>query len=241
MNAHIDECLYHANNNNEESPSENEDEDESYEEYTWAGQTRVRTTSLDVYNLGGVEGYLSAKKLNPEQECDDLDVDESNEASKFGKSQFSEHDIEKFLNSKNNANECQPSTSNSHSSASESDTPSLPARELENREKQLLSPVSNTQALDTSTNTKQPVKLKSIHPPHSQLVIDSLKSQLKQLQSREVHSCIICQESFDDPLTSINCWHVYCRDCWMSSLSSKKLCPQCQTITYPADLRRIYL
>jgi hypothetical protein len=52
--------------------------------------------------------------------------------------------------------------------------------------------------------------------------------------------CLICMDSYKKPTTSIVCWHVYCETCWLQSLGAKKVCPQCQTITQPADLRRIY-
>ncbi|KAM7338990.1 hypothetical protein ACRRTK_002474 [Alexandromys fortis] len=32
-----------------------------------------------------------------------------------------------------------------------------------------------------------------------------------------------------------------CEECWLRTLGAKKLCPQCNTITAPGDLRRIYL
>ncbi|KAG0164403.1 hypothetical protein DFQ28_010530 [Apophysomyces sp. BC1034] len=78
---------------------------------------------------------------------------------------------------------------------------------------------------------------------HSRLVIESLKSRLQQLElaSRSAPRCLICLEPYKTPLTSIVCWHVHCEHCWLHTLGSKKLCPQCQKITTPADLRRIYL
>ena len=55
------------------------------------------------------------------------------------------------------------------------------------------------------------------------------------------YRCLICMEPYCVPLTSINCWHVHCEECWMRTLGAKKLCPQCNVITSPADLRKIYL
>ncbi|XP_058890901.1 E3 ubiquitin-protein ligase RNF220-like isoform X5 [Acipenser ruthenus] len=49
------------------------------------------------------------------------------------------------------------------------------------------------------------------------------------------------RDSFTMPLTSIQCWHVHCEECWLRTLGAKKLCPQCNTITSPGDLRRVYL
>ncbi|KAI2661791.1 E3 ubiquitin-protein ligase RNF220 [Labeo rohita] len=48
-------------------------------------------------------------------------------------------------------------------------------------------------------------------------------------------------DSYTVPLTSIQCWHVHCEECWLRTLGAKKLCPQCNTITSPGDLRRVYL
>ncbi|XP_015210808.1 E3 ubiquitin-protein ligase RNF220 isoform X3 [Lepisosteus oculatus] len=49
------------------------------------------------------------------------------------------------------------------------------------------------------------------------------------------------RDSYTMPLTSIQCWHVHCEECWLRTLGAKKLCPQCNTITSPGDLRRVYL
>lgn len=78
---------------------------------------------------------------------------------------------------------------------------------------------------------------------HSKLVIESLKTHIRQLEaaSRSSPHCLICLEPYKTPLTSIVCWHVHCERCWLQTLGSKKLCPQCQKITTAADLRRIYI
>ncbi|XP_015923213.1 E3 ubiquitin-protein ligase Rnf220 isoform X3 [Parasteatoda tepidariorum] len=53
--------------------------------------------------------------------------------------------------------------------------------------------------------------------------------------------CLICMETFIKPVVSICCWHVHCEECWLKTLGTKKLCPQCNMITAAKDLRRIYL
>uniref|UniRef100_H2YZ24 RING-type domain-containing protein n=1 Tax=Ciona savignyi TaxID=51511 RepID=H2YZ24_CIOSA len=69
-----------------------------------------------------------------------------------------------------------------------------------------------------------------------------LHTKIKKLiNEKRSNRCQICMDSYEDPLASIECWHVHCRKCWLRALSVKKLCPQCSAIT-PADkLRRIYL
>uniref|UniRef100_UPI00358FFA51 E3 ubiquitin-protein ligase Rnf220-like isoform X3 n=1 Tax=Myxine glutinosa TaxID=7769 RepID=UPI00358FFA51 len=63
----------------------------------------------------------------------------------------------------------------------------------------------------------------------------------KDLKREHKYKCLICMDCYSLPLTSIQCWHVHCEECWMRTLGAKKLCPQCNTITSPSDLRRIYL
>uniref|UniRef100_A0A4W5NSE6 E3 ubiquitin-protein ligase RNF220 n=1 Tax=Hucho hucho TaxID=62062 RepID=A0A4W5NSE6_9TELE len=75
--------------------------------------------------------------------------------------------------------------------------------------------------------------------------LDSLKSHIrdleKQLSRGDRHNCLICRDTYTTPLTSIQCWHAHCEECWLRTLGAKKLCPQCNTITSPGDLRRVFL
>ncbi|XP_040360833.1 uncharacterized protein LOC121048491 [Ixodes scapularis] len=53
--------------------------------------------------------------------------------------------------------------------------------------------------------------------------------------------CVVCSEPYRTPLVSVCCWHVHCERCWLQTLGSKRLCPQCDAVTCPSDLRKIYL
>ncbi|XP_072220745.1 E3 ubiquitin-protein ligase RNF220a isoform X3 [Leuresthes tenuis] len=68
------------------------------------------------------------------------------------------------------------------------------------------------------------------------LVIGGYSSSIKRLLPQPLR-----RDSYTMPLTSIQCWHVHCEECWLRTLGNKKLCPQCNTITSPGDLRRVYL
>ncbi|XP_048687765.2 E3 ubiquitin-protein ligase Rnf220 [Caretta caretta] len=78
----------------------------------------------------------------------------------------------------------------------------------------------------------------------STLTVELLKAQIQELRHRllrkDSYKCHICLDSYSVPLTSIHCWHIHCEQCWLRTLGSKKLCPQCNAITSPADLRRVY-
>eukprot|EP00066_Takifugu_rubripes_P023925 XP_011613191.1 PREDICTED: E3 ubiquitin-protein ligase RNF220-like [Takifugu rubripes] len=75
--------------------------------------------------------------------------------------------------------------------------------------------------------------------------LDALKVRIrdleKQLSKGDRFKCLICMDTYTTPLTSIQCWHVHCEECWLRTLGAKKLCPQCNTITSPGDLRRVFL
>ncbi|XP_064479438.1 E3 ubiquitin-protein ligase RNF220-like [Ornithodoros turicata] len=59
--------------------------------------------------------------------------------------------------------------------------------------------------------------------------------------SRPSLRCGVCREPYCKPVVSVCCWHVHCERCWIQSLGSKGLCPQCETITCTSDLRKIHL
>ncbi|XP_075711616.1 E3 ubiquitin-protein ligase Rnf220-like [Rhinoderma darwinii] len=67
------------------------------------------------------------------------------------------------------------------------------------------------------------------------------KIQVLTEKLKNTHTCHICLDAYTVPVTSIQCWHIHCEGCWLRALGSKKLCPQCNTITSPSDLRRVYL
>lgn len=79
----------------------------------------------------------------------------------------------------------------------------------------------------------------------SQTVVEVLKTRIRELESRdqnkELYKCLICMGVYKTPVVSVCCWHVHCEECWIRTLQTKKLCPQCNMITSPLDLRRIYI
>lgn len=81
--------------------------------------------------------------------------------------------------------------------------------------------------------------------PKEDPVLEVLKKRIAELESREqdneVYKCLICMERYRTPVISVCCWHVHCEQCWLQTLGAKKLCPQCNMITSPTDLRRIYM
>ncbi|XP_018417499.1 PREDICTED: E3 ubiquitin-protein ligase RNF220-like [Nanorana parkeri] len=73
--------------------------------------------------------------------------------------------------------------------------------------------------------------------------LEAMREKIQELTEklRNTHTCHICLDAYTVPVASIQCWHIHCEACWLRALGTKKLCPQCNTITSPSDLRRVYL
>ncbi|KAJ1966953.1 hypothetical protein H4R35_006857, partial [Dimargaris xerosporica] len=227
----------------------------SFVEYTWAGETRVRATALAE---GGIQAVASGPtvSMRKNQDIDDeLDVDEDDEGTmQYGDVQYSDRDLQQFMQRSKKKGRSSQRTVHGGSGPSEpplssrfeevDTTVSTPQFEMSVQPPTAIdSPpipaTTNWSAAPPLTSSAQP----AIFPPEAQLVIDSLKARIREQDEvvQAVQTCLICMEPYHDPLTSVVCWHVHCEQCWLHTLATKKLCPQCQKITQPTDLRRIYL
>ncbi|KAJ2064172.1 hypothetical protein GGI17_001217 [Coemansia sp. S146] len=216
VNAHIDNCLA-------QSTDAAASAHEPMVEYEWSGQRRVRATAMVEGGLvaAGI-GHSSSMSLHND---DDIDVDAEDETN-FGAAQYSDSNL-LFASSSSSANRkgSRRDDRQAHQLANPQFEEFAPSLEDEPE-----SPAAAVAGWQQATGG-------------SQLIIEALKARIREqdrlLQS--VQKCLICLEPYEKPCTSINCWHVYCETCWLHTLGTKKLCPQCQQITQPTDLRRVYL
>lgn len=227
----------------ENTSDESDDEIDVGESYTWCGNTRIRATSL-------IEGSLSSTGIgtntikSTEEEDTEVNIDGDDDTQVYGASQYSERDV--ILLNKDDQRlrdlvigEEVPSTSgtreqareennqNVANSVSPSTSPSFDKNELDSEK---LSSSIGLQELPTSNHS-------------SQQIIESLKAKIREYEAfiKNKPKCLICLDDFKNPVVSICCWHVHCEECWLFTLGCRKLCPQCNMITSPHDLRRIYL
>lgn len=222
LNAHVEMCLKQRTGVDEEEPVDVEGE---FEEYEWAGQTRVRATSMLEGGFSG-SGFQTSKKGSDEDAELNVDGDDTEE---YGKPQFSERDMV-------------PLGSNGDSPGTSGSAQTFPS---ENSFASRTDTVNSDGAGCSSSSTAYEIDLPnsddSGHATSALLSALRLKLQDLQAEKAEKQKCLICMEPYKTPLTSIQCWHVHCENCWMRTLGAKKLCPQCNMITSPSDLRRIYL
>ncbi|CAI5642162.1 E3 ubiquitin-protein ligase RNF220a isoform X2 [Oreochromis aureus] len=229
-----------------------------FEEYEWAGQKRIRATAL---LEGGFRatGFATCSIKESAADSDaDLDVD-GDDTLEYGKAQYTEADIIPCSGAGEDQGEARerealrgavlnggmpsnritpefskwvndemPSTSNGESSKTDPSTPS--------------SSSSSSSAPRTCKNSEIE---KVTEEESTATTMEALKARIRELEKQilrgDRYKCLICMDSYTMPLTSIQCWHVHCEECWLRTLGNKKLCPQCNTITSPGDLRRVYL
>ncbi|XP_055911701.1 E3 ubiquitin-protein ligase Rnf220 [Eupeodes corollae] len=209
-------------NNNIQIDEAMDDNIEEYEEYEWAGQKRIRVSSLipGGYASIGIGTSIS----NSEYEGEDLNVDDD-DTHIYGPPQYSESDVISSTSTKNDS-------SNESSTQSQTNTTS----ETESAKS------SNSKEQTSEEHTKKQEK-ELTELQCSRQIIDSLKDKLRKYENHTQNKfkCLICLEDYHNPAISVSCWHVHCEQCWLRSLGARKLCPQCNLITSPSDLRRIYM
>ncbi|XP_053680140.1 E3 ubiquitin-protein ligase Rnf220 [Anopheles nili] len=209
-------------------------EGEFFDVYEWAGQKRVRATSM----LGaGGHGALGVRVTNADDTDDELNVD-GDESQVYGPPQYSERDVivtgqgtssNRLLRDLLIANDPQvvkpPIDDNSGQGTSKAVVTAAPA------------PACMSQVPEPLQDSTAPGQGTESH------ILESLKAKIREYEGyiRNRPKCLICMDDFRKPIVSICCWHVYCEECWLHTLGAKKLCPQCSMITSPTDLRRIYL
>ncbi|KAG8507695.1 E3 ubiquitin-protein ligase RNF220, partial [Galemys pyrenaicus] len=186
-----------------------------FEEYEWCGQKRIRATTLLEGGFRGSGFVMCSGKENPDSDADlDVDGDDTLEYGKPHGGPPSTRITPEFSKWASDAE--MPSTSNGESSKQEAMQKTCKNSDIEK--------ITEDSAVTT---------------------FEALKARVRELERQlsrgDRYKCLICMDSYSMPLTSIQCWHVHCEECWLRTLGAKKLCPQCNTITAPGDLRRIYL
>ncbi|XP_060787452.1 E3 ubiquitin-protein ligase RNF220a isoform X5 [Neoarius graeffei] len=251
MNRHVEECLLKREGGMEDDQADMEGENGTrFEEYEWCGQKRIRATSLLEGGFRGTGFAMCSTKESHDSDAD-LDVD-GDDTLEYGKAQYTEADIipcsgedqgetkerealrGAVLNGGMPSNRITPEFSKWASD----EMPSTSNGESSKQE-------ASSASMSTMPRTCKNSEIEKITEDSTGTTLDALKARIRELEKQilrgDRYKCLICMDSYTAPLTSIQCWHVHCEECWLRTLGNKKLCPQCNTITSPGDLRRVYL
>lgn len=74
-----------------------------------------------------------------------------------------------------------------------------------------------------------------------ELNVDGDDNQITSIAHDTSLGCSACKKPRQEPLVSINCWHVHCKNCWLQSIETNNNCPHCNISTTHQDLRKIFL
>ncbi|KAK2539787.1 Rnf220 [Columba guinea] len=246
MSRHVEQCLAKREGScmTEDDSVDIENENGNrFEEYEWCGQKRIRATTLLEGGFRGSGFIMCSGKENPDSDAD-LDVD-GDDTLEYGKPQYTEADVI-------------PCTGEEPGEAKEREalrgavlnggTPSTRITpEFSKWASDEMPSTSNGESSkqETMQKTCKNSDIEKITEDSAVTTFEALKARVRELERQlsrgDRYKCLICMDSYTMPLTSIQCWHVHCEECWLRTLGAKKLCPQCNTITSPGDLRRIYL
>ncbi|XP_077133519.1 E3 ubiquitin-protein ligase RNF220 isoform X2 [Ranitomeya variabilis] len=214
-----------------------------FDEYEWCGQKRIRATTLLEGGFRG-SGFIMCSSKETHDSDADLDVD-GDDTLEYGKAQYTEADVI-------------PCTGEEPGEAKEREalrgavlnggTPSTRVTaEFSKWSNDEMPSTSNGESSkqDAMQKTCKNSDIEKITEQSAVTTFEALKARIRELERQlsrgDRYKCLICMDSYTMPLTSIQCWHVHCEECWLRTLGAKKLCPQCNTITSPGDLRRVYL
>ncbi|XP_068593978.1 E3 ubiquitin-protein ligase RNF220a isoform X6 [Cebidichthys violaceus] len=261
MSRHVERCLIQREGalGDDDSADMDGENGRGFEEYEWAGQKRIRATALLEGGFRGTGFATCSIKESAADSDADLDVD-GDDTLEYGKAQYTEADIIPCSGAGEDQGEARerealrgavlnggmpsnritpefskwasdemPSTSNGESSKTDPSTPS-----------------SSSSSSSCAPRTCKNSEIEKVTEEESTATtMEALKARIRELERQilrgDRYKCLICMDSYTMPLTSIQCWHVHCEECWLRTLGNKKLCPQCNTITSPGDLRRVYL
>ncbi|XP_029987957.1 E3 ubiquitin-protein ligase RNF220 isoform X2 [Sphaeramia orbicularis] len=195
----------------------------------WNHRRRIQMTSL----VGGFKGAVLVSTTTKECRDSDADLDvDGDDTLEYGRAQYSETDVI-------------PCSGES----SKDTTANSSMLELSKWSSEGSPSTSSGEKMDSSIaclpKTCKNTEIEALSEDSTLTTLDALKARIrdleKQLSKGDRFKCLICMDTYTTPLTSIQCWHVHCEECWLRTLGAKKLCPQCNTITSPGDLRRVYL
>ncbi|XP_036033199.1 E3 ubiquitin-protein ligase RNF220 isoform X2 [Onychomys torridus] len=214
-----------------------------FEEYEWCGQKRIRATTLLEGGFRGSGFVMCSGKENPDSDAD-LDVD-GDDTLEYGKPQYTEADVIPCTGEEPGEAKEREALRGAVLNGGPPSTRITP--EFSKWASDEMPSTSNGESSkqEAMQKTCKNSDIEKITEDSAVTTFEALKARVRELERQlsrgDRYKCLICMDSYSMPLTSIQCWHVHCEECWLRTLGAKKLCPQCNTITAPGDLRRIYL
>ncbi|XP_021529013.1 E3 ubiquitin-protein ligase RNF220 isoform X5 [Aotus nancymaae] len=246
MSRHVEHCLSKREGSciaEDDAVDIEHENNNRFEEYEWCGQKRIRATTLLEGGFRGSGFIMCSGKENPDSDAD-LDVD-GDDTLEYGKPQYTEADVIPCTGEEPGEAKEREALRGAVLNGGPPSTRITP--EFSKWASDEMPSTSNGESSkqEAMQKTCKNSDIEKITEDSAVTTFEALKARVRELERQlsrgDRYKCLICMDSYSMPLTSIQCWHVHCEECWLRTLGAKKLCPQCNTITAPGDLRRIYL
>uniref|UniRef100_H2ZT24 Uncharacterized protein n=1 Tax=Latimeria chalumnae TaxID=7897 RepID=H2ZT24_LATCH len=216
MSRHVDRCLAQREGSflNEEDSVDVENENR-FEEYEWCGQKRIRATTLLEGGFRGSGFVMCNSKENHDSDAD-LDVD-GDDTLEYGKPQypFKRNQAPRTRVCRQTACISSPAQTSQCRGWTSSQIPSTSNGE--------------SSKLDTTQKTCKNSEIEKITEDSAVTTFEALKARIRELERQlargDRYKCLICMDSYTMPLTSIQCWHVHCEECWLRTLVRLSISP----------------
>ncbi|XP_034438460.1 E3 ubiquitin-protein ligase RNF220 isoform X1 [Hippoglossus hippoglossus] len=206
-------------------------------ENEWNERRRIPMSTM----VGGFKGAMLVSTTSKECRDSDADLDvDGDDTLEYGRAQYTEADVIPC-----SGESSKETTVNSSSILPDSRVNLGYSKWLNDGSPSTSSGEKVDSSLAVLPKTCKNTDIEMLSEDSTLTTLDALKARIrdleKQLSKGDRFKCLICMDTYTTPLTSIQCWHVHCEECWLRTLGAKKLCPQCNTITSPGDLRRVFL
>ncbi|XP_045440706.1 E3 ubiquitin-protein ligase RNF220 isoform X3 [Pipistrellus kuhlii] len=221
MSRHVEHCLSKREGScmAEEDAVDIEHENSNrFEEYEWCGQKRIRATTLLEGGFRGSGFVMCSGKENPDSDAD-LDVD-GDDTLEYGKPQYTEADVIPCTGEEPGEAKEREALRGAVLNGGPPSTRITP--EFSKWASDEMPSTSNGESSkqEAMQKTCKNSDIEKITEDSAVTTFEALKARVRELERQlsrgDRYKCLIC-------------------------MGAKKLCPQCNTITAPGDLRRIYL
>uniref|UniRef100_A0A8D0TGC6 E3 ubiquitin-protein ligase RNF220 middle domain-containing protein n=1 Tax=Sus scrofa TaxID=9823 RepID=A0A8D0TGC6_PIG len=191
-----------------------------FEEYEWCGQKRIRATTLLEGGFRGSGFVMCSGKENPDSDAD-LDVD-GDDTLEYGKPQYTEADVIPCTGEEPGEAKEREALRGAVLNGGPPSTRITP--EFSKWASDEMPSTSNGESSkqEAMQKTCKNSDIEKITEDSAVTTFEALKARVRELERQlsrgDRYKCLICMDSYSMPLTSIQCWHVHCEECWLRTL-----------------------
>uniref|UniRef100_M3YQ24 Ring finger protein 220 n=1 Tax=Mustela putorius furo TaxID=9669 RepID=M3YQ24_MUSPF len=223
MSRHVEHCLSKREGScmAEDDAVDIEHENSNrFEEYEWCGQKRIRATTLLEGGFRGSGFVMCSGKENPDSDAD-LDVD-GDDTLEYGKPQYTEADVIPCTGEEPGEAKEREALRGAVLNGGPPSTRITP--EFSKWASDEMPSTSNGESSkqEAMQKTCKNSDIEKITEDSAVTTFEALKARVRELERQlsrgDRYKCLICMDSYSMPLTSIQCWHVHCEECWLRTL-----------------------